>query len=76
MTKDGNLWGKTRAEIVLDCGKTRVALNGISDAYDRLIDDYRDLEWDYDLLKSNNEKLTNAYMELLMKTGKNKSIDV
>lgn len=76
MTEDGNLWGKSRAQIVLDCGKTRIALNGISDAYDRLIDDYRDLEWDYNLLVDNNRKLNEAYMELLMRSGKKGYRDV
>jgi hypothetical protein len=61
---------------VLDCGRTRIALRGISDAYDRLIGDYRDLEWDYELSQSNLRKVIKRNMELIMDSEKKNSIDV
>lgn len=60
----------------LDCGKTKIALKGVCDAYDRLIDDYRDLEWDYDLAQDNLKKITSQYMRLLMEKNEGKSIDI
>lgn len=60
----------------LDCGHAKVALRGIADAYDRLIDDYRDLEWDYNLLLENNRKLSEGYMALLMKIERKGSVSL
>jgi hypothetical protein len=75
MTHDEDI-SKKKDNRVLDYGQTKVALMGILEAYDRLIDDYRDLEWDYHVSERNVRKVTSAYMNLLSSSNKNKSIDV